>query len=249
MTYVFLFRTFSVNPGYLPSWLKVPVTSEGLSPMNVVRIYNMRTWMANGVYKFEQFATNDDIEISLASTRDSDKDEISSDFATKSCDEIPSLTTPSTVVDVKKLTPMEQRVYDLSEEEWTKIEEEVLAKFSGEVWSLINWRYCMKCKSVRPPRSHHCSMCSRCILRMDHHCPWVGNCVGMYNHKYFLMFLFHAMTGCAIASLVMIHNAFHINIREFNKNPHYLAVMIVAGALIFSLGGLLGFHSYLIATN
>lgn len=101
MTYVFLLRTFSVNPGYLPSWLKVPVTSEGLSPMNVVRIYNMRTWMTNGVYKFEQFATNDDIEISLASTRDSDKDEISSDFASKSCDEIPSLTTPSTVVDVK----------------------------------------------------------------------------------------------------------------------------------------------------
>ena len=57
------------------------------------------------------------------------------------------------------------------------------------------------------------------------------------------------MIGCAIASIVMIHNCFHINLREFNAKPHYLAVMIVAGALIFSLGGLLGFHTYLLATN
>lgn len=92
-------------------------------------------------------------------------------------------------------------------------------------------------------------MCSRCVLRMDHHCPWVGNCVGMYNHKYFLMFLFHAMMGCAIAAIVMVHNCFYVSIRQFNSNAHYLAVMIVSGALIFSLGGLLGFHSYLLATN
>ena len=71
----------------------------------------------------------------------------------------------------------------------------------------------------------------------------------MYNHKYFLMFLFHAMVGCAIASLAMVHNCFHTSLRNFNKNSHYLAVMIVSGSLIFSLGGLFGFHSYLIGTN
>lgn len=40
---------------------------------------------------------------------------------------------------------------------------------------------CKKCNSVKPPGSHHCSICLHCVARMDHHCPWVNNCVGYYN--------------------------------------------------------------------
>lgn len=29
---------------------------------------------------------------------------------------------------------------------------------------------CGKCISPKPPRTHHCSVCNRCILKMDHHC-------------------------------------------------------------------------------
>lgn len=35
---------------------------------------------------------------------------------------------------------------------------------------------------------------------MDHHCPWTGNCVGLYNHKYFILFLFYATVGLIIIS-------------------------------------------------
>jgi palmitoyltransferase len=29
---------------------------------------------------------------------------------------------------------------------------------------------CKKCISPKPPRTHHCSICNRCYLKMDHHC-------------------------------------------------------------------------------
>lgn len=32
-------------------------------------------------------------------------------------------------------------------------------------------RLCRRCKSFKPQRAHHCSLCKRCIIKMDHHCP------------------------------------------------------------------------------
>lgn len=29
---------------------------------------------------------------------------------------------------------------------------------------------CKKCIAPKPPRTHHCSVCQRCVLKMDHHC-------------------------------------------------------------------------------
>lgn len=29
---------------------------------------------------------------------------------------------------------------------------------------------CKKCIAPKPPRTHHCSVCSKCVLKMDHHC-------------------------------------------------------------------------------
>jgi hypothetical protein len=40
---------------------------------------------------------------------------------------------------------------------------------------------CSHCQTYKPPQSHHCRICNRCISRMDHHCPWMNNCVGANN--------------------------------------------------------------------
>ncbi|XP_016951073.1 palmitoyltransferase ZDHHC16 [Drosophila biarmipes] len=55
---------------------------------------------------------------------------------------------------------------------------------------------CGKCIAPKPPRTHHCSVCNRCILKMDHHCPWLNNCVGYGNHRYFFLYMAYTTLGC-----------------------------------------------------
>lgn len=38
-----------------------------------------------------------------------------------------------------------------------------------------NWRFCVSCEANSPPRSYHCDICRRCILKRDHHCVFSGN--------------------------------------------------------------------------
>ncbi|PZC71465.1 hypothetical protein B5X24_HaOG213361 [Helicoverpa armigera] len=56
---------------------------------------------------------------------------------------------------------------------------------------------CRRCISPRPPRTHHCSVCDRCILAMDHHCPWLNNCVGYYNARFFFLYMVYMVMGVA----------------------------------------------------
>ena len=55
---------------------------------------------------------------------------------------------------------------------------------------------CKKCINPKPPRTHHCSVCNRCVLKMDHHCPWLNNCVGHRNHRHFFLYMVYTVAGC-----------------------------------------------------
>lgn len=56
-------------------------------------------------------------------------------------------------------------------------------------------KLCEKCCNGKPERTHHCSICNVCVLKMDHHCPWINNCVGLRNHRYFLLFVSYVWIG------------------------------------------------------
>ena len=80
----------------------------------------------------------------------------------------------------------------------------------------FKWKICKYCKEIKPLRTHHCSLCGICILKMDHHCPWINNCIGHNNQRYFLLFLFHAFCYTFLVTILTI--PILLFNKEYSKN-------------------------------
>ncbi|KAJ9477640.1 Palmitoyltransferase PFA3 [Pseudozyma hubeiensis] len=124
----------------------------------------------------------------------------------------------------------------------------IWVKSSGES------RWCAKCDAPKPDRTHHCSSCNRCILRMDHHCPWLANrCVGLRNHKAFFLFVSYTALFCvyccqetarALLRYVEMEN------NGFESSPIGWAVVLFLGFIFgASLVPFAGYHAWLICKN
>jgi hypothetical protein len=62
------------------------------------------------------------------------------------------------------------------------------------------WRFCGKCRALKPPRAHHDSTTDRCYLRMCHFCPAIARVVGLRNAACFFRFVTSACVGCAFTA-------------------------------------------------
>ncbi|KAF7811763.1 putative protein S-acyltransferase 15 isoform X1 [Senna tora] len=116
----------------------------------------------------------------------------------------------------------------------------------------VEQKRCDKCSTYKPPRTHHCRVCRRCVLKMDHHCMWINNCVGYWNYKAFFVLAFYATIASIHSTVIFINFVLRKDWESFKGSSlkiYYVACALMLISLTTTLLTLSGWHVYLILHN
>ncbi|RUP49903.1 DHHC palmitoyltransferase-domain-containing protein [Jimgerdemannia flammicorona] len=125
----------------------------------------------------------------------------------------------------------------------------------------IRLKYCETCKIYRPPRASHCRQCDNCVENEDHHCIWLNNCIGRRNYRPFFTFIFTATVMCLYVLSLSLAHVVILYMQGRSKTPGYgfgtaigqapvsFVLVFITFVLVWSVGGLTGYHLFLISRN
>ncbi|KAF9242657.1 DHHC palmitoyltransferase-domain-containing protein [Melanogaster broomeanus] len=119
--------------------------------------------------------------------------------------------------------------------------------------SLVKW--CRKCWAPKPERTHHCTLCGRCVLKMDHHCLWLGNkCVGHRTYPAFFHFI-SCITLLSTYIAVVAGRAFWwslsnpMSVLDHTIPIHELFLTAFGSIFALVVGSFTIYHMFFISTN
>ena len=132
---------------------------------------------------------------------------------------------------------------------WRRMYEETLEAYADEEKAQkVETQLCHTCHVARPLRSKHCRVRKKCVLLFDHFCPFVDNTIGLYNYRFFFIFLV-CMT-LAVLSYVITFLIYLKRYTESHPMPwgfFFLGLEVCMTSM--PIGGMLFYHTQLSMTN
>ncbi|KAL2913016.1 hypothetical protein HK105_207471 [Polyrhizophydium stewartii] len=108
---------------------------------------------------------------------------------------------------------------------------------------------CSKCNMPKPQRAHHCSVCRRWTTTV----LGIHNCVGLFNHRYFFLFLVYLTIGetyFTVMASPLAHRKFWLKSDPATGDDVlFLFAFLIAAALLPFIAAFMWWHGWLIAKN